>query len=82
MDVTTEGKIRDALKEYSSKLTCVVIAQRITSVISADRIIVLENGVMVGMGSHTELMESCAVYKDIFCSQIGKEVVALGKEES
>ena len=75
VDVATEGKIRDALKEYASELTCIVIAQRITSVISADRIIVLEHGEIVGMGSHTELMESCEVYKDIFRSQIGKEVV-------
>ena len=75
MDVATEGKIRDALKKYASELTCIVIAQRITSVISADRIIVLENGEIVGMGSHAELMETCEVYKDIFRSQIGKEVV-------
>ena len=81
VDVATEGKIREALKEYSSKLTCIVIAQRITSVMSADRIIVLENGEMVGMGSHEELMENCEVYKDIFRSQIGKEVVQYGKEE-
>ncbi|MEG1795472.1 MAG: ABC transporter ATP-binding protein [Clostridium sp.] len=81
VDVTTEAKIRDALKEYSNKLTCIVIAQRITSVISADRIIVLENGEIVGIGKHQELMEICEVYKDIFRSQIGKEAVQHGKEE-
>ena len=81
VDVTTEGKIRDALKKYASELTCIVIAQRITSVIGADRTIVVENGEMVGMGSHQQLMENCEVYKEIFRSQIGKEVAAYGKEE-
>jgi ATP-binding cassette subfamily B protein len=73
VDVTTEVKIREGLKEYSSNLTSIIIAQRITSVMSADRIIVLENGEIVGIGTHEELMESSEVYKDIFRSQIGKE---------
>jgi len=81
VDVTTEGKIREALKEYSSNLTCILIAQRITTVMSADKIIVLENGEIVGMGKHEELMETSEVYKDIFRSQIGKEMVQYGKEE-
>lgn len=81
VDVTTEAKIRDAIKTYSGKLTCLIIAQRITSVINADKILVLENGEMVGKGSHGELMETCEVYRDIFRSQIGKEVVQSGKEE-
>lgn len=81
VDVTTEAKIRDAIKTYSGKLTCLVIAQRITSVINADKIIVLENGEMVGKGNHGELMETCEVYRDIFRSQIGKEEVQSGKKE-
>ncbi|MCB2288648.1 ABC transporter ATP-binding protein/permease [Clostridium sp. CS001] len=81
VDVTTEAKIRDAIKTYSGKLTCLIIAQRITSVINADKILVLENGELVGKGNHGELMETCEVYKDIFRSQIGKEVVQSGKEE-
>lgn len=81
VDVTTEGKIREALKKYSSNLTCILIAQRITTVMSADKIIVLENGEVVGMGKHEEIMETSEVYKDIFRSQIGKEMVQYGKEE-
>lgn len=73
VDVSTEAKIREALKKYSSDMTTIVIAQRITSVMTADSIIVLDDGEIAGMGTHEELMSSCEVYKDIFASQIGKE---------
>ena len=73
VDMATEAKIREAMKEYSRDLTCFIIAQRITSVMGADRIIVLDNGEMAGMGTHEELMQTCEVYRDIFHSQIGKE---------
>lgn len=75
VDVATEAKIREALKKYSAGLTCIIIAQRITSVMNADKIIVLDHGDVVGMGTHEELMQSCEVYQDIFRSQIGKEAV-------
>jgi len=75
VDVATEEKIREALKKYSVGLTSLIIAQRITSVIAADKIIVLDNGLVAGIGRHEELMESCEVYKDIFHSQLGKEGV-------
>lgn len=75
VDVVTEGKIRMGLKRYLKKTTCILIAQRITSVMGADRIIVLENGSIVGMGTHEELMSKCEIYKDIFRSQIGKEEI-------
>lgn len=81
VDVTTEEKIREALKEYSSNLTTIIIAQRITSVMSADRILVLENGEVAGLGKHEELMKTSEVYKDIFRSQIGKEAINNGKEK-
>lgn len=75
VDVITEKKIKEDLKEYSKHLTSIIIAQRITSVMDADKIIVFDNGEVVGMGSHRELIENCDVYKDIFRSQIGKEMV-------
>ena len=73
VDIATEGRIRAGLKEYARGLTCLLIAQRITSVMNTDRIIVLENGEIAGIGTHEELMKSCEVYMDIFRSQIGKE---------
>lgn len=75
VDVTTEGKIREGLREYLKGMTSIIIAQRITSVIAADKIIVLDNGEIVGTGTHHELSETCEVYKDILRSQLGKEVV-------
>ncbi|ERI93981.1 ABC transporter, ATP-binding protein [Clostridiales bacterium oral taxon 876 str. F0540] len=79
VDVTTEAKIREALKEYSENLTTIIIAQRITSVMGADKIVVLDNGSIAGIGTHEKLMESCKVYQDIFRSQIGKELMQNGK---
>lgn len=75
VDVATEAKIREALKNYSSNLTCIIIAQRITSVMTADRIIVLDNGKIAGLGTHEELIQSCEIYQDIFRSQLGKELM-------
>jgi len=75
VDVATEGKIREALKEYSCGITCLVVAQRITSVMDADKIVVLDNGEIVGIGKHDELMDNCEVYQDIFHSQLGKEMM-------
>lgn len=75
VDAATEVKIREKLKKYSNNLTCIIIAQKISSVISADKIIVLDEGKLVGMGNHDQLMKNCEVYKDIFLSQVGKEVI-------
>jgi len=52
-------------------MLCIVISQRITSVMGADRIIVLDQGGIVGMGTHLELMKTCEIYNDIYLSQIG-----------
>lgn len=75
VDVNTEAGIREGLKQYSKDLTTIIIAQRITSVMAADKIMVLDNGEAVGFGTHKELMKSCRIYEDIFNSQIGKEVL-------
>jgi ABC-type multidrug transport system, ATPase and permease components len=75
VDVATEARIREGLKEYIKGLTCFIIAQRITSVMDADRILVFDNGRIVGMGNHEELMKTCEIYQDIFHSQIGREVM-------
>ena len=75
VDTDTEVKIRASLKKYAKDLTCILISHRITSVMIADKIIVIDNGEIKGIGSHTELLKSCEIYNDIFLSQIGKEMM-------
>lgn len=75
VDMGTEARLQAALKELMGRSTCFVIAQRISTVLDADRIMVLEDGQIVGMGSHSELLKSCPVYQDIYYSQLGKEAV-------
>lgn len=78
IDLVTEKKIRQKLKEYLKNTTTILIAQRITSVIDADKILVMDRGKIVGEGTHNELMRTCQVYKDIYHSQIGKGVDIFG----
>lgn len=75
VDVATEARIKASLKKYAKGLTCLLIAQRITSIIDADKIIVLDHGEVVGIGKHEELIRNCTVYQEIYQSQIGKEVL-------
>ncbi|PYI56581.1 ABC transporter ATP-binding protein [Paenibacillus flagellatus] len=74
VDTATESRIKEGLKTYARGLTCLLIAQRITSVMDADTIVVLDRGEVVGIGKHDELMKRCGVYREIFQSQIGKEM--------
>ncbi|MBP3966053.1 ABC transporter ATP-binding protein [Paenibacillus lignilyticus] len=76
VDTSTESRIKEALREYAQGLTCILIAQRMSSVMDADRIIVLDNGEIVGSGRHGELMLTCAAYQEIYRSQTGKEARA------
>ena len=69
LDTDTEYRIRKSLKEYSKDMTTILIAQKISSVINADKIIVLDHGKIVGEGTHDELMSTCEVYQDIYKSQ-------------
>ena len=63
------SKFRKALREEASDITCLIIAQRISSVMDADRILVMDNGTLVGNGTHAELMRSCRVYREIYMTQ-------------
>lgn len=71
LDAVTEAKVRRALKNLETKKTVIMITQRIGTAMSADKILVLNNGVNVGFGSHSELLNSCKTYREIYDSQIG-----------
>ena len=73
VDIATETLIQDALNTPERKCTLVVVAQRVSTVLKSDRIIVLDKGRVVGQGDHARLMESCAVYREIYDSQLGGE---------
>ena len=73
LDYKTDSVLRKALKEYTEDSTMLIVAQRIGTIINADKIIVLDNGECVGIGTHKELMENCEVYKEIALSQLSKE---------
>jgi len=79
VDMTTEGKIRRGLKLYLKNTTCIFIAQRITTIREANRIIVLDNGMISAIGTHEELMKNSDIYKDIYYSQMGREDAEYGK---
>ena len=61
------------MKEYTKEATSLIVAQRIGTIINSDKIIVLDEGIIVGCGTHKELLESCEVYKQIATSQLSKE---------
>ena len=73
LDYKTDSLLRKALKEYTRDATSLIVAQRIGTIMNADKIIVLEDGVSVGMGTHKELLKNCDVYKEIALSQLSKE---------
>jgi len=74
VDVDTEGKIQDALAEIMKGRTSIVIAQRISTVMSADKIVVLDDGKVSAEGKHAELMETSPIYREIFDLQLGNGV--------
>ena len=73
LDYKTDSLLRKALKEYTKDATSLIVAQRIGTIMNADKIIVLEDGVSVGMGTHKELLKKCDVYKEIALSQLSEE---------
>lgn len=73
LDLKTEANLYEALNHAKPQATKIIIAQRIASVRQADRIVVLNNGNIEGYGTHSQLMENCQTYRDIYYSQIGNE---------
>lgn len=74
VDMVTEGKIKQSLQRYADNITCILVSQRISTVADADRILVVDNGEIVGSGKHDELLKTCQAYQEIYESQFEKEV--------
>ncbi len=78
LDYKTDAVLRRELKKYTKNATSLIVAQRIGTIMNADKIIVLDNGECVGMGTHKELLKTCEVYKQIASSQLGEEELENG----
>lgn len=76
LDFKTDAALRMALQKETTEAVVFIVAQRVTTVMGADRIIVLDEGKVVGIGKHKELMQTCPVYKEIILSQLSEEEVA------
>jgi ATP-binding cassette subfamily B protein len=81
LDVATESRVQNAIPQFAPDLTTIYVAQRISAVINLDNIILLENGQIVAMGNHEELMSSSPLYQEIYESQLGGGVLAGIEEE-
>lgn len=76
LDFRTDAALRKALKARTGDSTVLIVGQRISTIMNAEQIIVLEDGKMVGKGTHRELMETCKTYREIALSQLSKEELA------
>lgn len=75
LDFKTDGKLRAALKSYTGDSTVIIVAQRISTILNANQIIVLDDGEIVGKGTHSQLLRTCEVYRQIALSQLSEEEV-------
>lgn len=73
VDYKTDAKLRASIKKNTKDVTTFIVAQRISTILDADQIVVLDSGKVVGIGTHKELMKKCSVYKEIALSQLSKE---------
>ena len=76
LDFKTDSRLRKALREKTEDTTTIIVAQRISTILNADQIIVLDEGNMAGIGTHRELMKNCEVYRQIAMSQLSEEELA------
>ena len=76
LDLTTDARLRAAIKQHLSGANIIIVAQRVSTILDADRIIVMDKGEVVGIGTHAELLESCEIYRDIVRSQHLEEEVS------
>ena len=75
LDMRTDKELRRKLKKNMGDATVIMVAQRVSSIIDADRILVLEDGKIVGNGTHSELLKNCPLYREIAILQLGEEEV-------
>ena len=76
LDVSTDARLREAMGPATAGITKVIVAQRVSTIVEADQILVLDGGHLVGSGTHTELLATCPVYREIVTSQLGAEAAA------
>jgi ATP-binding cassette subfamily B protein len=76
LDFRTDARLRAAIARELGAATVIIVAQRVGTILHADRIVVLENGRVAGIGTHAELMRSCETYREIVLSQVTEEEVA------
>jgi len=82
LDFATDARLRQALEEKRKRVTKIIVAQRVGTIMNADKIIVLENGRIAGMGKHSELIETCAEYREIAESQFSQETSSSKEDAS
>ena len=76
LDFKTDAKLRAALKREVSDAVMIVVAQRVNTILDADLILVMDEGKIVGSGTHKELLKTCQVYREIVLSQVAEEEIA------
>jgi ATP-binding cassette subfamily B protein len=76
LDLATDARLRAALAPHTADATVIIVAQRVSTIIHADQILVLEDGEVVGLGTHAELLETCPTYREIVESQMTAEEAA------
>ena len=75
LDLATDARLRASLRENLTDTNLIIVAQRVGTVLNADRIIVLDDGAVVGQGTHKELLESCPLYREIVVTQMSEEAL-------